>query len=95
MSFILYLDTPRQVGHLERRLLEAAKLGFTKMICPVAPAGPAAASFEKARVRLAGKGMQLLPCKTVLDAIQTALGSKLRKPSTKRSSKATSDDEDQ
>lgn len=81
------------MGHLERRLLEAAKLGFTTIVSPAAPAGPAAAAYEKTRARLATKGVRLLPCKTVYEAIQAALGTKLRRPTSKRSKQAGSDDD--
>lgn len=53
----------RSVGHLERRLSEAERLGFTRC---VVPAGNATRGFSK-------RGLELLPAASVRDAVRFAL----------------------
>ena len=55
----------RPVAHAERRIAEAAKLGFGTVIVP-------AASAPSARGRLAGA--HIVPCRTVVEALHAALG---------------------
>lgn len=56
----------RPANHIERRISEAAKLGFSKIIIPAVRA-PAATG------RLAG--INIVPCRTIYDALQAVLGS--------------------
>ena len=53
------------MAHAERRVAEAAKLGFTTVLVP-------AASAPTARGRLVG--VRIVPCRTVVDALRAALG---------------------
>lgn len=53
------------MAHAERRVAEAAKLGFSTVLVP-------AASAPTARGRLAGA--RIVPCRTVVDALRAALG---------------------
>lgn len=57
----------RQVPQLERRLVEAAKLGFTQFLVP-AGSGVKAAGGK----RLAG--LRVVECRRVADAFRAALG---------------------
>lgn len=66
----------RGVSQLERRLHEAAKLGFRRAVCP-----PLQSPLQI-------DGLQILPARSVYDAINAALG-----PAPRRSAAAT-DDED-
>jgi DNA repair protein RadA/Sms len=56
----------RAVSHIERRLIEAAKLGFTAVVLPAAHSGP---------VPTRAPGLQIIPCRTVTDALAAVLGS--------------------
>ena len=60
------------MSHVERRVLEAQKLGYAKMVVP-------AACNLQAKGRL--EGIQLVPCRTVVDAIEAVLGRRLMSPS--------------
>ncbi len=91
-STIFELLRHRQVAHLERRLMEAAKLGFTRIVTPVAPRGPAAAAFNKTVARLTSKGVEVVPCGTVQLAIEAMLGEKLRRRSARRAGDVEDDD---
>ena len=73
--------------------MEAAKLGFTRIVTPSAPRGPAAAAFNKTVARLTSKGVEVVPCGTVQQAIETMLGQKLRRPSARRGAEAEDDDD--
>ena len=64
--------------------MEAAKLGFTRIVTPTAPRGPAAAAFNKTVARLTSKGVEVVPCGTVQQAIEAMLGEKLRRRSARR-----------
>ncbi|BDA50962.1 DNA repair protein RadA [Coccomyxa sp. Obi] len=55
----------RPANHIERRVVEAAKLGFSTVIVPATRAPTATG-------RLAGTN--IIPCRTVKDALQAALG---------------------
>lgn len=55
----------RPVAHAERRVAEAAKLGFSTVLV-------SAASAPSARGRLAGA--RIVPCRTVVEALHAALG---------------------
>jgi len=53
----------RAVSHLENRLAESAKLGFTKVICP-------AAQLERVRVP---HGLEVTGCERLAQAVAQAL----------------------
>ncbi len=55
----------RPANHIERRVAEAAKLGFSTVIVPATRAPTATG-------RLAG--VKIIPCRTIKDALQAALG---------------------
>ncbi|EIE18597.1 DNA repair protein rada [Coccomyxa subellipsoidea C-169] len=55
----------RPANHIERRVVEAAKLGFTTVIVPATRAPTATG-------RLAG--VNIIPCRTIKDALEAALG---------------------
>lgn len=56
----------REVGRIEQRLLEAAKLGFTTFVIAAAHAVPTT-------TRLAG--VQIIRCKHIMEALKAVLGS--------------------
>jgi DNA repair protein RadA/Sms len=57
----------RPVGNIERRIAEAAKLGFKTFVIP-------AASNVHASARL--KGARLVECRTVVEAFRAVLGTR-------------------
>lgn len=65
----------RSVSHVERRVLEAAKLGYSKMIVPTA-------SKLQSKGRL--QGIDIVPCRTIRDAVQAVLGRNLMSPTSLR-----------
>ena len=66
----------RSVSHAERRVLEAAKLGYAKIIVP--PASRIAAKGRR-------EGIELVHCRTIRDAIEAVLGRRHAQPSSFRS----------
>ena len=60
----------RSVSHIDRRVLEAMKLGFTKMVVP-------AAASVQATGRL--QGMNIVHCRTIREAIQAVFGRAIMK----------------
>ena len=58
----------RPVSHLDRRLIEAAKLGFTTAVVPRTPSG-----MQKPAGK-GNKGIATIECATISEALQAVLG---------------------
>jgi DNA repair protein RadA/Sms len=76
----------RPVTQIERRVLEAQKLGFKRIIVPK--------SSEKIRTPSAKLGIQIIPCDTVEGAYDVILGKSRRAPKKVKRHQSDDDDDD-